>query len=68
MFAAENTEDVLARLRAHGAELIGELEQYEDSDRRCQMRGPRTDSERHPEAAVREGDKGRFPASPSKFR
>ncbi|MDT7700607.1 MAG: hypothetical protein QOJ30_2932 [Pseudonocardiales bacterium] len=33
-------EDVLARLRAHGAELVGELEQYEDSYRLCYVRGP----------------------------
>ncbi len=40
MFAVEDIEDVLARLRAHGAELIGELEQYEDSYRLCYVRGP----------------------------
>jgi catechol 2,3-dioxygenase-like lactoylglutathione lyase family enzyme len=33
-------EDVLARLRAHGAELVGEVEQYEDSYRLCYVRGP----------------------------
>jgi catechol 2,3-dioxygenase-like lactoylglutathione lyase family enzyme len=40
MFAVEDIEDILARLRAHGAELIGELEQYEDSYRLCHVRGP----------------------------
>jgi catechol 2,3-dioxygenase-like lactoylglutathione lyase family enzyme len=40
MFAVENIEDVLARLRAHGAELVGELAQYEDSYRLCYVRGP----------------------------
>ncbi|TNC20871.1 VOC family protein [Amycolatopsis alkalitolerans] len=40
MFAVENIEDVLARLRAHGAELMGELVQYEDSYRLCYVRGP----------------------------
>jgi catechol 2,3-dioxygenase-like lactoylglutathione lyase family enzyme len=40
MFAVEDIEDVLARLRAHGAELVGELEQYEDSYRLCYVRGP----------------------------
>ena len=30
----------LARLQAHGAELVGELEQYEDSYRLCYVRGP----------------------------
>jgi hypothetical protein len=34
------TEDVLARLHTHGAELVGELEQYEDSYRLCYVRGP----------------------------
>jgi hypothetical protein len=34
MFAVD-IEDVLARLHAHGAELVGELEQYEDSYRLC---------------------------------
>ena len=40
MFAVEDIDDVLARLRAHGAELIGELAQYEDSYRLCYVRGP----------------------------
>ena len=40
MFAVEDIEDVLARLQAHGAELMGELEQYEDEYRLCYVRGP----------------------------
>jgi catechol 2,3-dioxygenase-like lactoylglutathione lyase family enzyme len=40
MFAVDDIEDVLARLHAHGAELVGELEQYEDSYRLCYVRGP----------------------------
>ena len=40
MFAVDDIEDVLARLRAHGAELVGELVQYEDSYRLCYVRGP----------------------------
>ena len=36
----EDIEDVLARLHAHGAELVGELEQYEDSYRLCYVFGP----------------------------
>ncbi|WP_133740998.1 VOC family protein [Actinorugispora endophytica] len=40
MFAVEDIEDVLARLRTHGAELIGGLEQYGDSYRLCSVRGP----------------------------
>lgn len=40
MFAVDDIEDVVARLRAHGAELVGELAQYEDSYRLCYVRGP----------------------------
>jgi catechol 2,3-dioxygenase-like lactoylglutathione lyase family enzyme len=40
MFAVDDIEDVLARLQAHGAELVGELAQYEDIYRLCYVRGP----------------------------
>jgi len=40
MFAVESVEDTVARLRAHGAELIGEVAQYEDQYRLCYVRGP----------------------------
>ena len=40
MFAVDDIDDVLARLRAHGAELIGEVAQYEDKYRLCFIRGP----------------------------
>jgi catechol 2,3-dioxygenase-like lactoylglutathione lyase family enzyme len=40
MFAVEDIEDVVARLRTHGAELVGEVEPYEDSYRLCYVRGP----------------------------
>ena len=40
MFAVDDIEDVLARLRAHGAELLGEIVQYEDMYRLCYIRGP----------------------------
>ena len=40
MFAVEDIEDVVARLRTHGAELVGELAQDEDSYRLCYVRGP----------------------------
>jgi predicted enzyme related to lactoylglutathione lyase len=40
MFAVDDIEDVLARLRAHGAELVGEIAQYEDMYRLCFIRGP----------------------------
>jgi catechol 2,3-dioxygenase-like lactoylglutathione lyase family enzyme len=40
MFAVDDIEDVLARLRAHGAELVGEIVQYGDTYRLCYIRGP----------------------------
>ncbi len=40
MFAVEDIDDTLARLRSHGAELVGELAQYEDEYRLCYVRGP----------------------------
>lgn len=39
-FAVQGIDGVLDRLRAHGAELVGELEQYENSYRLCYVRGP----------------------------
>ena len=40
MFTVESVEDTVARLRADGGELIGEVVQYEDKYRLCYMRGP----------------------------
>ncbi len=40
MFAVHGIDDVVARLRSHGAELVGEIAQYEDIYRLCFMRGP----------------------------
>ena len=40
MFAVDDMEDVLARLQAHGADLVGEVVQYENSYRLCYVRGP----------------------------
>jgi catechol 2,3-dioxygenase-like lactoylglutathione lyase family enzyme len=40
MFAVEDIEDIVARLRRHGAELVGEIAQYEDVYRLCFVRGP----------------------------
>ncbi len=40
MFTVESVDDTVARLRAEGAELIGEVVQYEDKYRLCYMRGP----------------------------
>ena len=40
MFAVDDIEDVVGRLCAHGAELLGEIVQYEDVYRLCYIRGP----------------------------
>ncbi|MCD9874948.1 VOC family protein [Streptomyces guryensis] len=40
MFAVDDIEDVVARLRTHGAELVGEIVRYEDIYRLCYVRGP----------------------------
>src|SRR6202171_4638044 len=40
MFAVDDLDETLARLRKHGAELVGEVVQYEDSYRLCYIRGP----------------------------
>ena len=40
MFAVDDVEGVIARLRTHGAELVGEVAQFEDSYRLCYVRGP----------------------------
>jgi catechol 2,3-dioxygenase-like lactoylglutathione lyase family enzyme len=40
MFAVEGIDDVVARLRSHGGELLGEIAQYEDKYRLCFVRGP----------------------------
>ena len=40
MFAVDDLDDTLARLRNHGAELVGEVVQYEDAVRLCYIRGP----------------------------
>jgi catechol 2,3-dioxygenase-like lactoylglutathione lyase family enzyme len=40
MFTVDSVDDTVARLRAKGAELVGEVAQYEDKYRLCYMRGP----------------------------
>jgi catechol 2,3-dioxygenase-like lactoylglutathione lyase family enzyme len=40
MFAVDGIDDVVARLRTHGAELVGEMAQYGDSYRLCFVRSP----------------------------
>src|SRR5512141_1664837 len=40
MFAVDNINEMLARLQQHGAQLLGEVVQYENSYRLCYIRGP----------------------------
>jgi catechol 2,3-dioxygenase-like lactoylglutathione lyase family enzyme len=39
-FAVDDVDAAVAGLRAHGAELVGEVERYGDSYRLCYIRGP----------------------------
>ena len=40
MFAVDNIDDTVARLRARGVELVGDTVEYEDAYRLCYLRGP----------------------------
>ena len=40
MFAVDNVDETVTRLRAIGAELVGEVAQYQDLYKLCYMRGP----------------------------
>jgi catechol 2,3-dioxygenase-like lactoylglutathione lyase family enzyme len=40
MFAVDDIDETLARLRQRGAQLVGEVAQYEDAYRLCYIRGP----------------------------
>ena len=40
MFAVDDIDDTVARLRPHGAELLGKVAEYESSFRLCYLRGP----------------------------
>ena len=40
MFAVDDIDDTLARLRTHGAQLVGEVVRYQDAYRLCYIRGP----------------------------
>ncbi|MFE2111255.1 VOC family protein [Kitasatospora sp. NPDC059463] len=40
MFAVDDIDEVVARLLAHGAELVGEIVRFEDVYRLCYVRGP----------------------------
>jgi catechol 2,3-dioxygenase-like lactoylglutathione lyase family enzyme len=40
MFAVDDIDETLGRLAKHGAQLVGEVVQYEDAYRLCYIRGP----------------------------
>jgi catechol 2,3-dioxygenase-like lactoylglutathione lyase family enzyme len=40
LFTVEDVDDTIARLRPHGAELVGEVQQIGDAFRMCYLRGP----------------------------
>jgi predicted enzyme related to lactoylglutathione lyase len=40
MFAVEDIDETLARLRQRGAQLVGDVVQYENTYRLCYIRGP----------------------------
>lgn len=40
MFAVSDIDETLTRLRKHGAEIVGEVVQYENAYRLCYIRGP----------------------------
>jgi catechol 2,3-dioxygenase-like lactoylglutathione lyase family enzyme len=40
MFAVEDLDELLVRLQKHGAQLVGEVVQYENSYKLCYIRGP----------------------------
>ena len=40
MFVVEDLDDTVARMRAHGTQLVGEVVQYEDKYKLCYVRGP----------------------------
>ena len=40
MFTVDDIDDTISRLRAHGAELLGDVAQYESAFRLCYLRGP----------------------------
>ena len=40
MFAVDDLDDTLARLREHGAQLVGDVVEYEEMYRLCYIRGP----------------------------
>ena len=64
MFAVDDIDDVVARLRSHGAELVGEIAQYEDIYRLCFLRGLRASSSDWPSSSVETSMGGRSESLP----
>jgi catechol 2,3-dioxygenase-like lactoylglutathione lyase family enzyme len=52
MFAVDDIDDTLARLRKRGAHLVGEVVQYEDAYRLCFIRGPKDFSSGSPKKSA----------------
>ena len=40
MFAVDDIDEIVTRMRSHGAQLVGEVAQYEDLYRLCYLHGP----------------------------
>jgi predicted enzyme related to lactoylglutathione lyase len=40
MFTVDDIDDTVSRLQARGAQLVGEIVQYENAYRLCYVRGP----------------------------
>jgi hypothetical protein len=59
MFAVDDIDTTVAALRAHGAELVGEVAQYQDSYRLGNVRGPEGDHRRVGRAAQLTARRGR---------
>ena len=53
MFVVDDIDDVVARLRAHGAELVGEVTQYEDLYRLCTSVARRASLSHLPSSSVK---------------
>lgn len=40
MFTVDDVDDIVERLRTHGAQLVGDVVRYEDAYKLCYIRGP----------------------------
>jgi hypothetical protein len=53
MFAVDNIADIVARMQAHGADLVGEVADYEDVYRLCYSVAPTASSSRSPKNSAK---------------